>query len=704
MKAISLIILFSFITINQISSQQINYPNTHQDQTVDTYFGVKVPDPYRWLEDDNSPETHEWVQSQNVVTNSYLEAIPFREQIRGRLTQIWDYPKYGTPFREGKHYFFFKNDGLQAQSVLYIMDEPNGEARVFLDPNKLSDDGTVALSGTSFSNDGRYMAFSVSDAGSDWKLIHVMDVSTGEQLSDTLRWIKFSGMSWLGDGFYYTRYDAPKPGEALKGTNENPKIYFHKIGTSQKDDKLIFSDPKNPRNSYNMGVSEDETYLFLVSGKPGTKGNTLAFRHIKSPKPDFTPISDNYENSFGVVDNLGDMLIVRTNLDAPRYRLILVNAKSPAKSNWKVFIPESEDVIQGAAILGGKLFVTYLKDAASKVTVFDLNGKKLYDVELPGLGSIGGFSGKREDKVVFYSFTSFTFPNTIYKYDVEANKSEVFRRSEIDFKEDDYVTKQVFYTSKDGTKIPMFITHRRDINLDGSNPTLLYGYGGFNISQTPSFSISNLIFLENGGVYAVANLRGGGEYGEEWHRAGTLLQKQNVFDDFIAAAEYLIQEGYTTQAKLAIRGGSNGGLLVGACMAQRPELFKVALPAVGVMDMLRYHKFTIGYFWASDYGTSENEEQFHYLYKYSPLHNLKKGVKYPATLVTTADHDDRVVPAHSFKFAATLQAMHSGPNPVLIRIEERAGHGAGKPTRKVIDEATDMWSFVFWNLGMSPNQ
>jgi len=679
----------------------IDYPETRKDDVVDMYFGVEVPDPFRWLEDDNSDETAAWVQAQNKVTFGYLESIPFREKIRSRLTEIWDYPRYGTMFRAGKNYFFFKNDGMQNQSVLYIQEGLDGEARVFLDPNEFSADGTVSLASLGISNDDRYLAYGISRSGSDWNEIKVMEIETGIELPDHVQWTKFSGISWRGNGFYYSRYDEPKEGETLSGKNEFHKVYYHKLGTPQSEDELIFMNPDFPLRNYYVSVTDDERFVILYETE-STSGNALYVKDMQARNPKFVQLVEGFDKDYSVLDNIGDQLLVMTNYNAPRQQLVLIHPERPQPENWTPVIPEKEQVLSSANLIGGLIAVRYMQDATSRAYLYDYDGNFVNEVNLPGVGSLSGFSGKKEDNIAFYSFTSFTFPSTIYKFDVAANESSVFRASEIDFDPDKYETKQVFYTSKDGTRVPMFITHKKGLKMDGNNPTLLYGYGGFNVSLTPSFSVSRLILLENGGIYALANIRGGGEYGEEWHKAGIKLQRQNVFDDFIAAAEYLVDQKYTSPSKLAIQGGSNGGLLVGAVMIQRPDLFKVALPAVGVMDMLRFHKFTIGWAWTGDYGSSENEEEFHYLLRYSPLHTLQDGVHYPATLITTADHDDRVVPAHSFKFAARLQEAHRGPNPVLIRIETSAGHGAGKPTAKIIDEHTDIWSFVFKNLGVKP--
>jgi prolyl oligopeptidase len=678
------------------------YPVTQKVEQTDDYFGTSVADPYRWLEDDNSAETADWVTAQNKVTFSYLEKIPFRNKIKQRLEQIWDFPKYTAPFREGDNYYFFKNDGMQNQYVLYQQKGLDGEPELFLDPNTFSTDGTIALGDLQFNKDGKIAAYTISKSGSDWNEIFVMDVATKTKLVDHLEWIKFSGISWKDDGFYYSSYDKPADGDALKAKNEFHKVYFHKLGTAQSEDMLIYKNDEFPQRNYSAGTTEDETILIL-SESEGTSGNALYVKKLDGTDKAFTQIAEGFDFEYYIVENFGDQLLMMTNENSPKWKLVMVDFNNPARENWKVIIPEKEEVLQSVSLIGGKMVATYMKDATSVAYIYDYEGNYLADLNLPGIGSLAGISGKKEDNIAFYTFTSFTFPSTIYKYDVANNTSEVFRKPEIDFDVDAYETEQVFYTSKDGTKVPMFIVHKKGIKLDGNNPTLLYGYGGFNVSLTPNFSITRLVLLENGFVYALANLRGGGEYGEDWHEAGTKMKKQNVFDDFISAAEYLVKEKYTSSEKLAIAGGSNGGLLIGACMIQRPELFKVALPAVGVMDMLRYHKFTIGWAWASDYGTSEDsKEMFDYLYTYSPVHALKAGVAYPATLVTTADHDDRVVPAHSFKFAATLQERHKGDNPVLIRIDVKAGHGGGKPTSKVIEEYTDEWSFMMYNLGVEP--
>ena len=680
------------------------YPQTAKGDVVDDYFGTKVADPYRWLEDDNSPETADWVKAQNEVTEHYLSQIPFRNQIRERLTDIWNYPRYSTPMKKGDYYYFFKNDGLQNQSVLYRQKSLDDTPEVFLDPNTFSTDGTVALGACSFSKDNRYMAYTISSAGSDWTEIYVMDTETGEKLDDHLQWIKFSDAAWKSDGFYYSRYDDPGTTGQFSNQNQFHKLYYHTLGTPQSSDKLIYEDREHPLRYIYADVTEDEEYLVITISE-GTSGNELYFQPLTQPNGKITPLIKGFNNNNSVVDHHDGCLLVLTDKDASNYRLISINAAKPDTTQWIDVIPETVELLETVSTGGEKLFAFYLKDASTRVLQVDYSGKIEKEIALPAIGSVNGLKGKRGEKTLFYSFTSFTTPATIYRYDIESGQSTLFRQPELKFNPDDYEINQVFYTSKDQTRVPMFIVHRKGIKLDGKNPTFLYAYGGFNINMTPSFNASRMLFLENGGVLALPNLRGGGEYGEEWHKAGMFEKKQNVFDDFIAAAEYLIREKYTSPEKLAINGGSNGGLLVGAVMTQRPDLYRAALPAVGVMDMLRYQKFTIGWGWAVEYGQSDNEKDFRYLYKYSPLHNIRSGVSYPATLVTTADHDDRVVPAHSFKFTATMQEKNKdkGDNPVLIRIETNAGHGAGKPLSKTIDEATDIWSFVFYHLGMKMN-
>lgn len=697
----SVLMVFSAGSLSAQQNAPLTYPVTRKTDSVDDYHGKKIADPYRWLEDDHSDETAAWVKAENKVTEDYLATIPFRNKIHQRLEALWNYPRYGSPFREGKYYYFYKNDGLQNQAVLYRQEGLTGAPEVFIDPNKLSDKGTAALGTVTFSKDGKYAAYLVAKAGSDWQEGFVMDVATKKLLTDKLDWIKFSGLSWRGDGFYYSRYDAPDEKSKLSKKNEFHKVYFHKVGTSQADDQLVYVDKDHPLRNAGVGLTEDERFLILSTSE-GTSGNEVWYWDTKdASQKEFKLLVKGFEYEPSVVENVGDKLLLLTNHDAPNYKLVLVDPKNPEKANWKLIIPEQPEVLQGVGTAGGKLFASYLKDASTRILQYDTQGKQERSITLPGIGTASGFGGKAEDKMFFYSFTSFVAPPTIYKYDIASGKSELFRKTEVKFNQDEYETKQVFFNSKDGTKVPIFLSYKKGIKLNGQNPVLLYGYGGFNIPMTPGFSVSNLFFMEQGGIYAVVNLRGGSEYGEAWHKGGMLEKKQNVFDDFIGAAEYLVKEKYTNPAKLAIRGGSNGGLLVGAAMTQRPDLFKVALPAVGVMDMLRFQKFTIGWAWVTEYGSSEKADQFSYLIKYSPLHNLKKGTQYPATLITTADHDDRVVPAHSFKFAATLQEAHQGSNPVLIRVETQAGHGAGKPTSKLIDEATDVWAFTMYNLGMT---
>ncbi len=683
--------------------ERLQYPEARTCDQVDDYFGVKVPDPYRWLENDTSKETEAWVKAENEVTFGYLEKIPYREKIKERLEELWNYPKMSAPWKEGGYYFYAKNDGLQNQSVYYLMKSPEGEARMILDPNKLSDDGTVALSAFAVSHDGKYLGYGISRAGSDWQEYFIKDIATGNDLDDHLRWIKFSGMGWYRDGFYYSRYQEPASGQELVAANLNNRVYYHQAGTPQEKDQLVYEDPEHPGWSFSPSVTRDEHFLILTVTK-STSGNALYVKDLSKKDAPLVRLVDHFDHDYWVVGHHAGGLLILTNDGAPRYRLIVVPDNHPSLEYATEILPENtKEVLQGVTLAGGRLIAQYMKDAHSVLRVYEPDGTYLHEVALPGIGTVGGFSAEPEDTTAFYSFTSFTFPSVVYQYDIATNKSKVWFKPEIDFNFDEYVTEQVFYPSKDSTLIPMFLVHRKDLKLNGKNPTLLYGYGGFNISLTPSFSVSRLVWLENGGVYAMANLRGGGEYGEAWHQAGTKMHKQNVFDDFIAAAEYLIGKKYTSPDYLAVEGGSNGGLLIGAVVNQRPDLFRVALPAVGVMDMLRYHKFTIGRYWAADYGTSEDsKEMFEYLYHYSPLHNIRPGQEYPAMLITTADHDDRVVPAHSFKYAATLQATYKGSNPILIRIETKAGHGGGKPTSKRIEEAADIYSFIFYNMGIKP--
>lgn len=683
---------------------EVDYPNTRKDTTVvDTYFGHKVHDPYRWLEDDMSDETEAWVKAENKVTFAYLDQIPFRDKIKARLTELWNYEKYSAPFVRGDYTYFFKNDGLQDQGVLYRQKSDEGEPQVFLDPNTFSKDGTTSLAGISFSKDGSLVAYQISIGGSDWRKVIVLDAETKEMLGDTLVDIKFSGLSWRGnDGFYYSSYDKPEEGSKLSGITNIHKLYFHKLGTSQDEDKLIFGGEETPRRYIGGYVTEDESYL-VISAATTTTGNELYIKDLRKPNSKIVPIITGYDFNSYIFHTVGDKLFIKTNKDAPNGKVVTTTISKPTPENWNDLIPETENVLT-IGTTGGKIFAEYMIDAISKVYQYDLEGNKEHEIELPGLGSASGFGGRNQDSIIYYNFTSYTYPRTIFKYDIPSGKSSVYKKSGVQFNSENYVSEQVFYKSKDGTKVPMIMTYKKGLKLDGNNPTILYGYGGFNISITPRFSTSNIILLENGGIYAVANIRGGGEYGQDWHKAGTQMNKQNVFDDFIAAAEYLIENKYTSSDKLGIAGGSNGGLLVGATMTQRPDLMAVALPAVGVLDMLRYHKFTAGAGWASDYGTSEDsEEMFMYLLSYSPYHNIEKGVEYPATLVTTGDHDDRVVPAHSFKFAARLQECQAGDNPVLIRINTNAGHGAGKPTDMIIAEQADKWAFFFYNTGSAVN-
>lgn len=673
------------------------YPVTVMEDVTDDYHGTVVSDPYRWLEDDNSAETAAWVAAQNEVTFDFLSQIPFRDRIRERLTELWNYEKIGVPTKVGGRYFFFRNDGLQNQSVLYMAESLDAEPQVFLDPNTLSEDGTVALASADFSEDGNFFAYAVSKAGSDWVEIFVKEVPSGRLLPDRIQWVKFSGANWAADskGFYYSAYDKPVEGSELSGQNRFQKVYYHALGTEQSADKLIFKDNEHPLR-YFHGHDDGDTgkWLFIVASE-GTHGNEILYRETAGRAP-FRVLFKGFENDYGIAHCEGDIAYVYTNEGAPNFRLAKIDLKNPGAGLTDA-IAESENMLEGASFVGGYIFAQYLENAVSKVYQYDMDGEIVRQVELPMLGTAGGFSGKREDTETFYGLTNFIAPSSVFRYDLATGESTPFASPELKYDPDMFVSKQVFFTSKDGTQVPMFLTHRKDLKLNGKNSVYLYGYGGFNISVTPGFSVTQIAHMEQGGIYAVVTLRGGGEYGEEWHRAGMLENKQNVFDDFIAAAEWLVDNRYTSPDKLSIAGGSNGGLLVGACMTQRPDLFAVAFPAVGVLDMLRYHLFTVGWGWAVEYGSSDDPAQFEYIYRYSPLHNIEKGVCYPATLITTADHDDRVVPAHSFKFAAALQAAQGCDRPVLIRIETNAGHGAGKPTSKRIDEAADMLSFLFWN-------
>jgi prolyl oligopeptidase len=678
---------------------KVNYPETKTIDHTDNYFDSIVQDPYRWLEDDRSTETGEWVKSQNEVSFDYLNKIPFRGAIRERLAKLWDYEKYSAPFKEGDYTYFYKNDGLQNQYVLYRQKGEN-TPEVFLNPNDFSTDGTTSLAGIDFSLDGTRAAYQISEGGSDWRKVIVLDAMSKNMLEDTLLDVKFSGLAWKGsEGFYYSSYDKPKEGSALSGKTQYHKLFYHTLGTPQSADLLVFGGEKTPRRYIGAFVTEDQQYL-VITAAVSTSGNELYIKSLKNSNAPIVNVINHFDKEHQVVHSEGDWIYIYTTLQAPNGRLVKVKASNPAPENWTDVISERKEPLS-ISTGGGYFFASYLKDALSLVEQVDLNGKVVRTISLPGKGTASGFSGKWKDPVLYFTFTSYTQPATIYSLDVKSGKSSIYKESKVDFNPADFESKQIFYTSKDGTKVPLIITYKKGLVLNGKNPTLLYGYGGFNISLTPGFSTSNIVWMENGGVYAVANLRGGGEYGEEWHVQGTKMRKQNVFDDFIAAAEYLIKEKYTAKDYLAISGGSNGGLLVGAAMTQRPDLFKVALPAVGVLDMLRYHQFTAGAGWAFDYGTAQDSpEMFNYLKGYSPYHNLKEGVSYPATLVTTADHDDRVVPAHSFKFAARLQKAHKGDSPVLIRIETNAGHGAGKPTAKIIDEQADKWAFTFYNMNV----
>ncbi|MCX6558993.1 MAG: prolyl oligopeptidase family serine peptidase [Candidatus Aminicenantes bacterium] len=678
----------------------MKYPVTVKAEQVDDYFGTQVADPYRWLEDDKSTETAAWVKAQNDVTFGYLAKIPFREALKKRLTDIFNYPRYSSPFRVGEYYFFGKNDGLQNQSVVYVQKGLDGAPEVFIDPNALSPDGTIRVGLIGPSGDKKYMAISRGEAGSDWSEIRVMDIAGKKELADQIKWVKFSGAAWWKDGFFYSGYEKPEAGKELTAKNEFQKIFYHKLGDPQANDALVYEDKEHPLRYFGVGVSEDEKYAFLTVSE-GTSGTELYWRDLAKRGSSFELLMKGFDHDSGVIDNVGDKFLVQTNLEAPNGKVILIDPRKPDKKNWAVVIPEKPEVLAGAGTAGGQLFCNYLKDANTKIYQHGLDGKMVREIVLPALGTAGGFGGWRDDKTIFYTFTSFTYPPTIFKYDIAGGTSEVFRKPEVRFDPQGYETKQIFYVSKDGTKVPMFIVHKKGLALDGTNPCFLTAYGGFNISSQPYFSPLLIALLEQGVVFAEPNLRGGGEYGETWHKAGMLGKKQNVFDDFIAAAEYLIAEKYTAKNKLGIEGGSNGGLLVGAVMTQRPDLFKVALPAVGVMDMLRFHKFTVGWGWVVEYGSSDNEADFKWLYAYSPLHNIKAGTAYPATLVTTADHDDRVVPAHSFKFIATLQERHKGPNPVLIRIETRSGHGSSNVT-KAIESTADEYAFFLFNVGAQP--
>lgn len=684
------------------------YPATHRGDHVDNYHGTAVPDPYRWLEDPDSAETVAWVEAQNALTRPFLDALPHREQIKARTTQLWDFPKVGTPWKQGKRYFWYANSGLQNQSVLFVASRPDSKTpRVLLDPNLLSKDGTVALSSISLTEDASLMAFSTSASGSDWQEWRVLDVATGKELPDVIRWCKFTGAQWTRDnkGFYYSRYAEPRDDGKGKheDANENQKVYYHLLGKPQSEDKLIYERPDQPQLSFGAFMTDDGRFL-CINASQGFDGNHFLVKDLTKPGSDFVELFEKADAHYDYVWNVGSVMYFKTDLDAPRSRLVALDVSTftGGTPQFQLVIPQSTDTLESVQVLDGKFVTSYLKDAHTQVRVFTRAGTHVRDVDLPGLGTVGGFSGTPRQWVTYYSFTSFNTPGATYRYNLRTGNSELFRETKVAFDTNDYVTEQVFYTSKDGTKVPMFISYRKGLKKDGQNPTYLYGYGGFNINLTPSFSTSLLVWMEMGGVFAQPNLRGGGEYGEEWHQGGAKHNKQNVFDDFIGAAEWLIANGYTSTPKLAIGGGSNGGLLVGACMTQRPELYAAAFPAVGVLDMLRFHKFTIGFHWVSEYGSADEAADFNVLHAYSPLHNVKPGTKYPATMVSTADHDDRVVPAHSYKFISELQAGHAGETPVLIRIESKAGHGAGKPTAKVIEEVADKWAFALAALGATP--
>jgi len=697
----ALIVCLFTAGITQQMIKPNNYPPARKSDQVDDYHGLKVADPYRWLEDLDSEETRNWVDAENKLTFAFLGSIPQRDAIKDRLTKLWNYEKYGIPFKEGNRYFYTRNSGLQNQAVLYTVTALEAQPQMILDPNTLSADGTVALSGQQVSPDGKLLAYSLSASGSDWQEWKVRDVETGKDLSDDLKWVKFSGASWTrdGKGFFYSRYDEPKS-DALKTTNYFQKVYFHKLGTPQAEDVLVYERPDQKDWLFSGYVTEDGHYLVITVFQGTDVKTRIYYKDLKAKEAPVVKLLDDFDAAYTFIGNEGPRFWFQTDLQAPRGKIVEIDTSNPARNNWKVVVPESKETLLTTTFVNNRFILNYLKDAYTQVKIYDTTGKLVGEVAFPGIGSADGFGGKATDKETFYSFTSFTMPTTIYRYDMTTGKSTVFRQPKVDFNPADYETKQVFYTSKDGTKVPMFITHKKGLRLDGNNPTYLYGYGGFNISLTPAFSVSILVWMEMGGVFAQPNLRGGGEYGEDWHQAGMKLKKQNVFDDFIAAAQWLIDNKYTSTPKLAIGGGSNGGLLVGAALTQRPDLFGAALPAVGVMDMLRFQNFTIGWAWVSDYGSSADPEEFKALYAYSPLHNIKPGTSYPPTLITTADHDDRVWPGHSFKFAAALQAAQSGSAPVLIRIETKAGHGAGKPTSKIIEESADRWAFLVKTLEM----
>lgn len=702
--------LLAMTLTTQGRGQELAYPSSRTVDHTDAYFGTKVADPYVWLEEDvrESDDVADWVEAQNKLTFGYIKQLPYRRQIQDRLTKLWDYEKFGTPFQRGGRYYYYKNDGLQNQNTLYRLDRLGAEARVLIDPNEWADDGTVALGGLAFSNDGRYVAYGVQESGSDWRTWHVMEIESGEKLDDEISWVKFGGADWSNDsnGFFYSRYDEPKEGQEFQSLNKNQKVFYHRLSTQQSEDMLIHEDPENPEWGFGPTVTEDGKYLVITVWVGTDDRYRVMYAKLRDSietRPEMVELIDNFENEFSYIGNEDSKFYFKSDVDAPKKCVLAIDIEEPARENWKVIIPEADEAMETAGMVGDHIIVEYLKDAKSQVKIFDLDGNFVREVEFPGIGSASGFSGKRNHDSTFYSFSSFNRPPSIYKYDLASGKSTLFREAKVDFNPDDYDVKQIFFDSKDGTRVPMFIAHKKGLELNGHNPTLLYAYGGFNISLTPGFSISRLQWMEMGGVFAMPNLRGGGEYGKEWHKAGTKTHKQNVFDDFIAAAEWLIDNKYTSAQNLGIQGGSNGGLLVGACMTQRPDLYGACLPAVGVMDMLKFHTWTAGRFWVDDYGSAEaSKEEFDALYAYSPYHNLKEGTLYPPTMVTTSDHDDRVVPGHSFKFAARLQAAQEGENPTLIRIETKAGHGAGKPTSKIIEQVADQWAFLAKHLELEP--
>jgi prolyl oligopeptidase len=692
------LLLFMVLAIALFSCKKnnLNYPDTRKSDVTDTYFGTEVPDPYRWLENDTAREVEQWVEAQNEVTYNYLEQIPYREKIAQRLKTLWNYERMGVPYQEGGRYFFFKNDGLQDQSILYMKETLDSEPEVVIDPNQLSEDGSVALMDFSVSHDGNYLAYAISRGGSDWREVYVMNLNNGKKLDDHLEWLKFSNIAWYENGFFYSRYDEPEEGEKLTKANKNHKVFYHQVGTAQSEDELVFNKPEHPQRNYSASVSSDQKYLYLYETR-STHGNNVYIKNLEKDDA-FVKLTTGFQYEYNIIDHLGDQIVVHTNYQAPKYKVVVIDMQKRDVGNWIDLIPEQKNVLRSCEVANDRIIASYLKDASSRLKVFDMQGNSLYEIELPSLGTVGSLSASAKSDQLFYSFSSFTVPTQIWHHDLKSRESSLYFKPSTDFNPDEYVTRQVFYRSKDQTKVPMFLVHKKGLSQDKKHPVFLYGYGGFNISMTPGFSQSNMVWLENGGIYAMANLRGGGEYGEKWHKQGMKLNKQNVFDDFIGAAQYLVEEGYTTKDQIAIHGGSNGGLLVGAVVNQRPDLFEVAIPAVGVMDMLRYHKFTIGWAWADEYGTSQDSLHFRNLLDYSPLHNIEEGKDYPAIMAMTADHDDRVVPAHSFKYIATLQEKYDGPNPTLIRIQTKAGHGAGKSTSARIQEKADIWSFVFKNI------